>query len=169
MQGLLQGIREISPTDPLALAGASAIPVAAAVPHCTPPVRKALLQQVFKRNIAWPVELTEHLLKDTDKDVRRMAVMRLARDADAKTCARHLELACGAERILRTTSASISPSLATPSAAASPSSSSTSSRTVSPRSTPAKTAASRKPGSSVHDSQGRPWCQACQAAATRSK
>jgi hypothetical protein len=102
IKGLFDAVSDKPPPALLAVldhlsADAHVKAVAAAVPHCTPPVRKALLQQVFKRNIAWPVELTEHLLKDTDKDVRRMAVMRLARDADAKTCARHLELACGAD------------------------------------------------------------------------
>ncbi len=68
--------------------------VAVAVPHATPALRRALIQQLFKRNIPWPIELTESMLRDASRDLRRLAVMRLVRDADLPTVARHLDAAC---------------------------------------------------------------------------
>jgi hypothetical protein len=73
--------------------------VTALVPHCGPDVRRAVLQQVFRRNIPWPLGLTERLLEDDEPAVRRFAVMRLVRDNDPATAASYLVSATRDNRI----------------------------------------------------------------------
>jgi hypothetical protein len=98
LRGLFASLGESLPAPLVAafskLAPADAVKaVSLALPHASAPIRRALLEQVFKRNISWPLELTERLLKDEDFDVRRLALMRLVRDSDPATAARHLECA----------------------------------------------------------------------------
>jgi hypothetical protein len=63
------------------------------VPHAGPGVRRAVLQQVFRRDIPWPAEMTERLLKDDQEPIRRLAVMRLVRDQGPAVAARRLDTA----------------------------------------------------------------------------
>jgi hypothetical protein len=98
MSGLMAAVGENPP--PLLLAVLSRLDdgdiikaVRTMVPHCSPGLRRLVLQQVFKRNIPWPLPLTEQLLKDDESGVRRLAMMRLVRDSDPATAARHFEAA----------------------------------------------------------------------------
>ena len=58
-------------------------------------VRLPLVELIFKGKHPWPVPLIEHLLKDSDRTVRRLAAMRLVRDADLATAASILHAASG--------------------------------------------------------------------------
>ena len=55
--------------------------------------RLPLVELIFKGKHAWPVPLIEHLLKDGDRTVRRLAAMRLVRDAGLPTAAAILHAA----------------------------------------------------------------------------
>jgi hypothetical protein len=63
------------------------------VRHSSGVLRRLILRQVFERNIAWPLPLTEQLLKDDESGVRRLAMMRLVRDNDPATAAGYFEAA----------------------------------------------------------------------------
>ena len=65
--------------------------VRAILPHASPAARLEVVQTVFNRNLAWPLELTSSLLEDDDRSIRRLAMMRLVRDAEPAVAARFLE------------------------------------------------------------------------------
>jgi hypothetical protein len=57
--------------------------------------RLALVERIFAAQSTWPVTLIERLLKDNDRAIRRLAAMRLARDADLSAAAAVLHAASG--------------------------------------------------------------------------
>jgi hypothetical protein len=59
--------------------------VEAIVPHATSPVRAALVNTIFRRDLRWPMPLIEHLLRDDEPEIRRRAVMKLVTDTDLAT------------------------------------------------------------------------------------
>jgi hypothetical protein len=67
--------------------------IEALLPHAWPYARYAITGQLFRRNVRWPLSLTESLLKDVMPGIRRLAVMRLVRDNDRVTAARYLAAA----------------------------------------------------------------------------
>jgi hypothetical protein len=84
----------------LLLAGLDAMPGVQAVAAVdkllsdTPPtVRLALVERIFAAQSPWPASLIHRLLKDPDRNIRRLAAMRLARDADLSAAAAVLHAA----------------------------------------------------------------------------
>jgi hypothetical protein len=78
--------------------GAEAIGVVEAMlPHAPLPKRYAIVKAIFDRNLPWPLALTDQLLKDAERGVRRLAVMRLLRDAGLATAAGYLRTAAGSD------------------------------------------------------------------------
>ena len=63
------------------------------VPHASGTCRRIVAQTVFDRNLRWPLELTRRLLEDAEPAIRRLAMMRLMRDADLGTVAGFLHTA----------------------------------------------------------------------------
>lgn len=63
------------------------------VPHASGTCRRMVAQTVFDRNFRWPLELTRRLLEDAEPAIRRLAMMRLMRDADLGTVAGFLHAA----------------------------------------------------------------------------
>lgn len=63
------------------------------LPHASAGCRHAVVQTIFNRNFPWPLELTRRLLEDAEPAVRRLAMMRLMRDADLGTVAGFLHAA----------------------------------------------------------------------------
>jgi len=59
--------------------------VEAIVPHATSPVRAALVNVIFRRDLRWPMPLIELLLRDDEPEIRRRAVMKLVSDTDLST------------------------------------------------------------------------------------
>lgn len=96
--GLFRSVRDKTPRVVLLVLGTMPPPealraVQAILPHAAPAVRRGIIQTIFDRNVAWPAEMTLRLLEDEDPAVRRLAMMRLARDADLGAVARVLEQA----------------------------------------------------------------------------
>jgi hypothetical protein len=60
------------------------------LPRAVAAARRALIEASFRRKGRWPVPLIERLLKDPEPGIRRLAVMRLMRDADLATAAAFL-------------------------------------------------------------------------------
>jgi hypothetical protein len=60
-----------------------------------PAARHPLVELIFRGKQPWPVPLIEHLLKDGDRNVRRLAAMRLVRDANLASAAAILQTAAG--------------------------------------------------------------------------
>jgi hypothetical protein len=85
---------------------AALLPVLAALPaadavkaaemlmtHAPDAVRQAVGQALFDRNVPWPLTLTERLLKDGQRGIRRLAIMRLVRDNSLPVVAGYLRAA----------------------------------------------------------------------------
>jgi hypothetical protein len=71
--------------------------VRAVAPQAASAARRALVEIAYRRKGLWPVDFIERLLKDPEARVRRLAVMRLMRDADLATAAAFLDAASDSE------------------------------------------------------------------------
>lgn len=67
--------------------------VQAVVGYAPAIARRAVLEAVFDRNLRWPLDMTERLLRDDEPAIRRLAMMRMVRDADLPTAADFLRRA----------------------------------------------------------------------------
>lgn len=98
LSGLFQAVHDRPPQ--LVLTVLRTMPVEQALkavenilPHASAMCRRMVAQTIFERNFPWPVELTRRLLEDREPAVRRLAMMRLMRDADLGTVAGFLHAA----------------------------------------------------------------------------
>jgi hypothetical protein len=90
--------KDALPTSLLSVLGlmsdADAIAAAQIILSAAPPAaRLPLVELIFRGKHPWPVPLIEELLKDGGRSVRRLAAMRLVRDADMSTAAGFLQAA----------------------------------------------------------------------------